>query len=339
MNSDPSPANPTPGSNSSAPNRTSNLKSRWKRGPSPGVPPQRPAASQAVFGVVNDITSVRETISGQHAQGYAEPERPASPMSPATPPPPAPRAEAPRMEAPRPTPAPARPKEFSAPAPKDAPPPAPRREPPPPRQQNENRGGQREQYVALKPDPANDAAPRRLRTEASKPVPVEEYAPSTFARAPDKVIPAKNNREESREQNHSRSRESGRSPAASVKANATIPAQPSRTKDVEKPKAKSGGIVGFLKRFFGGGQPAAKSSASSPSSRDQDSSDRDERRSHRDGDRNRGRGDDRRSHHHRQGGHHSHHSQDNRRSGPDNRRDGRDGRDGRRGGEDRRGRS
>jgi hypothetical protein len=171
--------------------------------------------------------------------------------------------------------------------------------------------------VALKPDPANDPAPRRLRTETSKPVPVEEYAPSAFAtRPPDKTVPLKSNREESRE--HNRRHDSAR--PAPVKAHASIPLNPPRSKEGEKPKAqaKSGGIVGFIKRIFSGGEPAAKVEEKAPAREESN----DERRSGRDGERHRGRGgDDRRQHQrHRHGGHHHARGQDDRREGRDERR-------------------
>ncbi len=54
--------------------------------------------------------------------------------------------------------------------------------PPPLAPARDGRGrGDRENYVALKPDPANDPAPRRLRTEATKPIPVENHTPSAFS--------------------------------------------------------------------------------------------------------------------------------------------------------------
>jgi len=271
MNSDPTqPA--TPSANSpAASNRPSNLKSRWKRAPSAGVPAQRPAASTASFGLVTDLSSVRESLSGQHAKGYAPSEPPAAP-TPAPVSAPAPRPEPPRAAVPPPS----RPREFSSPAPRerDAAPAQRRETPPPYRPSSDNRGGQREQYVALKPDPANEPAPRRLRTEASRPVPVQEYAPSSFARSPDKSIPVKSNREPSR---HEAGRSSAK-PAAAVRPHASISLHPKSSKEEVRPK-KSRGIVGFIKRIFSGGLPVGEEEEKKESS----SRERDKRESEGDG--------------------------------------------------------
>ncbi|HVU38625.1 MAG TPA: hypothetical protein VHC95_09835 [Opitutales bacterium] len=292
MNSDPSPTGST------APHRTSNLKGRWKRASSPGVPPPRPAAASASCGEVADISAVRETLTGEHAKGYAQPERPAEPA-----PVPAP------VRAPAPVSPPPREPVTREPVARERPAPPPQRErpaPPPPRPANESRGGQREQYVGLKPDPANDPAPRRLRTENAKPLPVQEYAPSAFARAPDKVVPARASRDGNRESNRDRDRrEASRGPADSTsgRPNAVIPAHPSRSKETKAPaKPKSGGIVGFIKRIFSGGRPV---DAVGEEIRE----DRRERRADGDRGRDRDEGEDRserRHPRHRQG--HPHHS-------------------------------
>jgi hypothetical protein len=242
--------------------------------------------------VVTDISSVRESLSGEHVKGYTAPERPAPPPpAPVAPPPP--RPEAPRAVTPPPAPPPPRPRDIPPPAPREAAPPL-RREAPPPRPPSDNRSGNREQYVALKPDPANDPAPRRLRTEASKPVPVQEYAPSSFARASDKSASAKPGREPGR-------RESSRSPAEpprAVKPNATIPLHPKPSKDDTRSK-KSGGIVGFIKRIFKAAKPVEEDEEEFSSERRDAGRDRD--------DEERGRDDSREHRHrHRHSGHHRH---------------------------------
>jgi hypothetical protein len=188
---------------------------------------------------------------------------------------------------------PPRAREFSSEPRRESP--GPNR-PPSNRPPQDGRGGERDHYVALKPDPANDAAPRRLRTEAPQPMPVEEYKPSTFARAPDKSVPLK--RESSRRESEVKSSER-------VRPNAVISAHVPSTKDA--PKAKSGGILGFIKRIFTGDPVPPKAQA--PAARDDEADSREERRSGRDD----GRNDDGGRHghgHHRHRGGRGRHAQD-----------------------------
>jgi hypothetical protein len=116
------------------------------------------------------------------------------------------------------------------------------------REDSRHRGGgadgeHRHATISLMPDPANDAAPRRLRTESARPAPVQDYAPSRTARVPDKTITPER-REHSPERDRSR-----------PKAHATIDVRvkSGRGDKAEKGK-KSGGFFGFIKRALGFGE-------------------------------------------------------------------------------------
>ncbi len=260
-------------------------------------------AAQANCGIVTDLASARESLSGVHAKGYAGGSEPEAPKreepveeyrDERVPPPRAgrPPVEEYRDEAPReprrermPE---ARVEEFRDEAVvephrehNDAGPRTPpvedfrdeavreprreEREPRPerreprreqmesprerPREHHRGRGGadaeQRKPHIALKPDPANDAAPRRLRTETVAEPGAQDYAPSRAQRTPHKTIPI-----DRRE--HARERDSASKP---VKAHATIDVS-GRSKREEKAK-NNGGIMGFLKRALGfGAKPA-----------------------------------------------------------------------------------
>ena len=250
----------------------------------------RPTAAAVVTPPPARVESSTEIRWSEPPQ-YDAPTRPArveaAPVR-QNPPPPAPRVEAAPMQrssreihsaSPRPRDGSAEPRrEPPAPRAREISS-EPRRESPAPNRPPSSRPpqdgrGERDHYVALKPDPANDAAPRRLRTEASQPVPVQEYTPSAFGRAPDKSIPVKRERESSRRESESKSTESKR-----VKPDAVIPARVSSDDD-EEPKAKSRGIFGFIKRIFTGDPVKVKERE--PAARDREDDSRDERRSGRD---------------------------------------------------------
>jgi hypothetical protein len=138
-----------------------------------------------------------------------------------------------------------------------------------PRRENP-RGGEQGRYVALKPDPANEPAPRRLRTESSPPPAVQDYSPSAAPRRPDKSISHR----------HSHDRSDSRSgEAARVKPNASIPAHLSKREE-EMPAAK-GGIFGFIKRALGlSRSPAKKDSRESSREHHNEDGDGDEDHHH-----------------------------------------------------------
>jgi hypothetical protein len=150
-----------------------------------------------------------------------------------------------------------------------------------------------------------------LRTEASRPVPVEEYSPSNFGRGPDKSIPAKHEHRAERDHPSPKDRPADkdrrsekREPAPSSqgerpKPNATIPARISSTKTA---KAKPGGIFGFIKKIFGDSNKERKMEKSSAALREDE-----EEHQRDDGDD----GQDHRSHQRSSQGHHG----DNRRGG------------------------
>lgn len=254
------------------------------------IPVARPTAAAVVTPPPARVESSTEIRWSEPPQ-YDAPTRPArveaAPVR-QNPPPPAPRVEAAPMQRssreihsasprsrdgsaePRREPPAPRAREISSEPRRESP--APNR-PPSSRPPQDGRG-ERDHYVALKPDPANDAAPRRLRTEASQPVPVQEYTPSAFGRAPDKSIPVKRERASSRRESESKSTESKR-----VKPDAVIPARVSSDDD-EEPKAKSRGIFGFIKRIFTGDPVKVKERE--PAARDREDDSRDERRSGRD---------------------------------------------------------
>jgi hypothetical protein len=96
----------------------------------------------------------------------------------------------------------------------------------------------------LRPDPANDPAPRRLRTEAANPPPAaEDYAPSRSSRRADKGVPI-----ESERRSHRRDDRDEKAPPTRVKPNASISVHiASSSKTEEKPA----GVLGFVKRFLG----------------------------------------------------------------------------------------
>ncbi len=144
----------------------------------------------------------------------------------------------------------------------------------------------------MKPDPA-DAAPRRLRTETAKPVPVEEYTPSAFGRAPDKSVHVKHEHESRRREPAAKS---SKREHVKPKPNATISAHVASSEDA--PKAKSRGLLGFIKRIFTGDPVPAKVREVSARDNEDDS---DSERHSRHGD---GRSDDGAHHRH---GHHRHH--------------------------------
>jgi len=356
MNSDPSQPAPAPAKPPSASNRTSNLKSRWKRSPGVGAVVQK-AASPAVCGEVTDVANARESLSGEHVKGYERPAapapRPAAPAAPSAPAatPPArvetstethwtepaqydPPARAARVESapPRPIPTPPPPTARVEPAPMHRPPPrdfssAPPRPrdsaPVPPRELTSSRPreysaeprrdgaaqnrptpsrppqdgrdgrGDRDQYVALKPDPANDAAPRRLRTEAPQPMPVQEYKPSSFGRTADKSPSGRREHDLNRRDADSRSGDRDR-----PKPNAVISAHVAKEDDEPIVKPKSGGILGFIKRIFTGDPVPVKVKEAPTREREDDSRD-----GHRSGrDQGRGSDDGRHRHHHRHRG-------------------------------------
>jgi hypothetical protein len=114
-------------------------------------------------------------------------------------------------------------------------------------------GDHRHQYIALKPDPANDPAPRRLRAESAKPPQIVDYVPSRATRAPDKTLPLDRREKE---------RERGSAPAARPKAHATIDIH-KLASSKEKP---SGGLLGMIKRVlgFGGDVKEKESRAEKP---------------------------------------------------------------------------
>jgi hypothetical protein len=293
MNSDTPQPGPTPASPTPALPRSSNLKGRWKRGPNPvtGAIVASPT-TPASCGVVTDVTSARESLSGQHARGYERPAAPvavSAPVAPRTVPPPAQRTEtsAPRPEGPVVlTP---RPGTFNPPQPRSSSH-APRRDtsserpaqPVRPAQSSrpaqDNRSGERENFVALKPDPANDAAPRRLRTESSRPVPVEEYSPSNFGRVPDKSVPAKHEHRSERDRHSHKDRQPEKREAASStsserpRPHATISARVPSDKE-----GKSGGIFGFIKKMFSASNPDKKEEKKSSSRRESDDEEEDDK--------------------------------------------------------------
>ena len=335
MNSDQPPAGLPSASPTPASPRSSNLKGRWKRGPNPvtgAVSTPRPA-TPANFGLVTDVTSAKESLSGEHVRGYEGPVAPSISAAPMTASAPAPVREpaTPHTESftPQPsagsttlTPRPGtfNPSSRHSPPASRAPsaeylalreaqraeaatarpvqpakPPQPSRPPQDNRgNQPDNRGNEREHFVALKPDPANDPAPRRLRTEATRPVPVQEYSPSNFGRVPDKSIPAKSDRpvdkdRHSHKDRHSDKRESSSSSSSErPKPHDTIPARVPSSKE-----GKSGGVLGFLKNLFSASKPARteekKSSAREDDhERDDDEGEGQERRRHSDGQGRRG---------------------------------------------------
>jgi hypothetical protein len=276
---------------------------------SAAAPMTTPAAARKPDAPAPRVESSNETRWSEPPQYESRPRAKAAPIR-QTPPPP-PRTEAAPISRPAPCDypsAPPRSREFAAEPRREAPAPRPReisseprREAPAPQRPPSNRPpqderGGRDHYVALKPDPA-DAAPRRLRTEAARPVPVQEYTPSALGRAPDKSVPVKRERESSRREPAAKSNES-----VKLKPNATISAHVASSKDA--PKAKSRGILGFIKRIFTGDPMPAKTREPAP--RDSEDDSRDERRSGRD----EGRSDD--SGRHR--GHHRRHSHDQPRS-------------------------
>jgi hypothetical protein len=156
-----------------------------------------------------------------------------------------------------------------------------------------------------------------LRTEAARPVPVEEYSPSNFGRVPDKSIPAKHEHRSDRDRHSHKDRSSERdrhsdrdrpsdkreaAPSSSSerpKPNATISARVTPSKTA---KAKSGGIFGFIKKIFGDSSKERKMEKSSTALREEE-----EVHNHEDGDD----GQDHRSHNRSSQGHHG----DNRRGG------------------------
>jgi hypothetical protein len=107
-------------------------------------------------------------------------------------------------------------------------------------------GQQRPQYIALKPDPANDPAPRRLRAESVNSPQVVDYVPSRSARAPDKTLPLDR-----------RERERGSASTARPKAHATIDIS-GRSASKEKPSV---GLLGMIKRVLGFGTGSEKKEA------------------------------------------------------------------------------
>lgn len=256
------------------------------------APPSRPAPTPApsatpVSAPAAIAPPARVESSGETR--WSEPpqyeSRPRAETAPArqTPPPPAPRMEAAPISRPAPREypsAPPRPRDAAAELRREPPVPRsreissePRRESPAPQRSPSTRPsqdgrGERNHYVALKPDPA-DAAPRRLRTEAARPVPVQEYTPSALGRAPDKSVPIKRERESSHREPEAKSSE-----RVKPKPNATISAHVASAEDA--PKAKSRGILGFIKRIFTGNPMPAK--VREPSKRDDDDDARDEGR-------------------------------------------------------------
>jgi hypothetical protein len=114
------------------------------------------------------------------------------------------------------------------------------------RPQQHGREAASKEYIALKPDPANDPAPRRQRTDLPRPpMPIRDYFPSTRNRGTDKSTP-----EKSGQQSKRRDRDSNL--PTEKRAHATISAHVSSSRDEKaKPKPKSRGILGFLKRALG----------------------------------------------------------------------------------------
>jgi hypothetical protein len=131
-----------------------------------------------------------------------------------------------------------------------------RREQPPERgpfrrrgESNEPDGGQRNEYINLMPDPANDAAPRRLRTETANPPPrVEDYAPSRSARVPDKVVPL---------DRRQRAQDGSAGGKERPKAHATIDIS-RRSEGATRPAGSGGGLLSMIKRVLGFGERPAK---------------------------------------------------------------------------------
>jgi len=117
-----------------------------------------------------------------------------------------------------------------------------------PREDSRHRGNgadgeHRHATIALMPDPANDPAPRRLRTESAMAAPARDYAPSRAGKVPDKTI-APERRERSPERGGSR-----------PKAHATIDVRvKSGRSDTGEKGKKGGGIFGFIKRALGFGE-------------------------------------------------------------------------------------
>jgi len=299
MNPDPTQSASASANSPSVPNRTSNLKSRWKRAPGPGVPALRKQIP-ANFGEVTDVTAARETLSGRHSKGYSQPVETPAPTTEPNPRPANLSAQAPREDSKAQISADAAKQEATPPAPRIQPRPVePRREAPlpresapmerqeQPRRQQDGRAPENTKYVSLKPDPANDPAPRRLRTEPERKAPVQEYTPSA-SRSQEKSSSHRHERSHHHRHHESKSSERDRArPDASISAH--VPSEQ------EESKPKKRGILGFIKSMFAGGKDDVREDE-----RDGEDS-REERRSSRDRD------DDRDSHRHR---HHHHGSGD-----------------------------
>lgn len=353
MNSEeasPPPAGAGPGSRNENP---ASRKSRWQRGPSrPGESrPASPAAAKGACGIVTDLASARESLSGRLAGG-SEPGAGSGEQGAGK----AGRVEEFRDEVVRET----RDERRDAPrqqmeefrdeaAPEsrrearrhdveefrdesvrqeDSARVEQRREPaseppveefrdetaartredrrerpakPEPREDSRNRGSgtggeHRQAMISLMPDPANDAAPRRLRTESARPAPAQDYAPSRAGQVPDKTILSER-RERSPERDGAR-----------PKAHATIDVRvkPGRGDKAEKGK-KGSGFFGFIKRALGFGEipqvPAPGFEPEPPAAKDEAHGERKHHEAHpasgRDGE---GSGDGRRRRRRRRGG-------------------------------------
>jgi len=246
MNPDKSPSPSTQSASATPPARASNLKSRWKRQPSRNVPPHPGVSSsdpavKPSFGEITDIASARESLSGEHIRGYEGSDVPPpeakshKPVSKSNDQPPRPSLDnVPAFKPEGHTGIESHHRRESRPAPVSIPPSMP---------PVDASGEKAANYISLKPDPANDLAPRRIRTEIGvSPIPSKTAKPTlkermlhrpapVIIRTPHKII----------------KREKTEDPTETRRSHASVPA---KVESSRKPKPKTG-LLYLIKRVLG----------------------------------------------------------------------------------------